>query len=72
MKLNIRTVPNASENKIVKEEGRLKAYLNAPAFDDKANKMLIEVLAEHLGVRKTDIAILSGHKSKNKVIEVSE
>ena len=72
MKLNIRAVPNSSENRIVKEEGRLKAYLNAPVFDDKANKMLIEVLAEHLGVKKTDISILSGHKSRNKIIEVSE
>ncbi|MFH0837427.1 MAG: DUF167 domain-containing protein [Candidatus Aenigmatarchaeota archaeon] len=72
MKLNIRAVVNASENKIVKEKCKLKAYLNAPADDNKANLLLIEVLADHLGVKKNDITILSGHKSRNKVIEVSD
>ena len=48
----------------------MKVYLTAPAVEGKANKALIEFLSEHFGVKKRDIKILLGEKSRNKVVEI--
>lgn len=48
----------------------LKIYLTAVPVDGKANKELIRLLAEKLGVSKSRIEIIKGEKSKEKVVEV--
>ncbi len=48
----------------------LKIYLTAVPVDGKANKELIKLLAEKLGVSKSRIEIIKGEKSKEKVVEV--
>ena len=82
MILNIRVVPKASRNLInpaparsggVKKENEyLKAYLTKPDQDGLANAQLIELLAKHLNVKRYQIRIISGHKSRDKIIEVDE
>jgi hypothetical protein len=69
-KLSVKVIPKAKKEKIVEENGRLKIYVNAPAVDGKANKALIEVLAKHFGVKKRDISILTGEKSRTKIIGI--
>ena len=68
MKINIRVVANAKQNKVIQEEGRLKVYLTAPAVDGKANKALIEILSEYFKVKKRQIQIVGGSKNRNKVV----
>jgi len=70
MRLTIRVIPKAKQNKIVKEGDRYKVYLTAPAVEGKANKALIEFLAERFGVKKRNVNILLGEKSRNKVVEI--
>lgn len=70
MKLNIRVIPKAKHNKVVVEPDRLKVYLTAPPVEGKANEALIEFLAEHLKVKRSQIKILRGLKSRDKVIEI--
>ena len=48
----------------------LKIYLTAVPVDGKANKELIKLLAEKLGVSKSRIEIIKGEKSKEKVVKV--
>jgi hypothetical protein len=72
MIFNVRVMPKASRNLIKEENGALKVYLTKPAYDGMANKQLIELLAKHLKVRKYQVEILSGHKSKDKVIKVND
>ena len=48
----------------------LKIYLTAVPVDGKANKELLKLLAEKLGVSKSRIEIIKGEKSKEKIIEV--
>lgn len=71
MKLNIRVITKAKQQKVVKEENGLKVYLNAPPVDGKANKALIELLAEYFKIKKNKIKIVKGLKSRDKIIELS-
>ncbi len=71
MRLNVRVIPNAKQNKIVDEGSRLKIYLTAPAVDGKANKALIEFLAEHFNKKRNQIKLLKGMKIRDKVIEIT-
>lgn len=68
--LNIRVIPKAGRNLIKEENNYLKAYLTKPPQNGLANKELIGLLAEYLGVRKYQIKIIKGEKSKNKVVKI--
>ena len=70
MRYNIRVVPNAKQNKVVKEVGRLKVYLTAPPVDGRANMALVEFLAAHFSVRKKQVRIVKGQKNRDKVVEI--
>jgi hypothetical protein len=45
--------------------------VDAPALEGKANKRLIEIIAEHFNVSKSSIKILKGFKNRNKIIEIN-
>lgn len=70
MKIDVKVIPNAKKERIVDEGGLFKVYVTAPALDGKANKALIDLLAGHFKVRKGDINVIKGEKSRNKVIEI--
>lgn len=67
-RLSIKVIPNAGRNKIVEENGRIKVYLAAPPVEGKANKALIEFLAEHFHVKKGKISIVKGMTSRQKEV----
>jgi len=46
----------------------LKVKLTAPPVEGAANEQLIEVIAEMAGVKKSNISIVRGGSSKNKVV----
>lgn len=71
MRLDVHVIPNAKKEKLVEESGGLKIHLRAPAVDGKANEALIEFLAEHFNTKKRHIKIVSGEKSRRKVIEIA-
>ena len=67
----IKVQPGAVKNKIVGVQGdALKIKISAPPVKGKANKALIDFLAEKLGVKKSAVEIISGHTSKIKKIKV--
>lgn len=70
MKIEVKVIPNAKRNIISPEGLRYKIHLNAPAVDGKANEALIKFLAEHYQVRKNQIEITKGLKSRHKVISI--
>ena len=71
MILRVRVIHKASRNFIKEEEGRLKVYLTQPAENGLANAQLIDLLSTHLKVRKYQIKITHGLKSRNKIVEVA-
>jgi hypothetical protein len=70
MRYNVKVIPNARQDKLVEEAGRLKVYLTAPPVDGKANKALIVFLAGHFRVKRSAVTIVRGETGRNKVIEV--
>lgn len=56
---------------VKKENDVFKVYLTSPAQEGLANKHLIEILAIHFGVKKYDIKIKKGEKSRDKLIEIN-
>ena len=49
----------------------LKVYLTAPAVEGRANKALIEVLADYWGVKKSQIEITKGLKIRHKTVMIN-
>ena len=68
---SVRVQPRARRSEIAGEwQGSLRARLAAPPVDDKANEELRRLLAEGLNVTVAAVKILSGHRSRNKRVEV--
>jgi len=71
MILNVRVVPKASRSLVKVEEDFLKIYLTKPAQKNLANEQLINLLSEYLKVKKYQIKIIKGHKSRDKLIQIN-
>ncbi len=72
-KINLTIKPGSSQEKIVKnpDDSNLIIYLRAKPHDGEANAALIKLLSKHYHVGKTSIKIVSGGKSRSKVVEIS-
>jgi len=69
---NIKVVPRSSRSELTGiQEDALKLKITAPPVEGKANEECIKFLADKLGVKKSRVAIIAGHKSKRKTIIVS-
>ncbi len=70
--LELLVQPRASRTRAVGEhDGRLKIQLAAPPVDGEANAALVEFLADALGVRKGDVALLAGETGRRKRVRVA-
>lgn len=71
MKIKVKVVPGAREQEVIQmSDGSLKIKLHSQPVKFKANKELIEVLADYYNVQKNKISIISGHTSSHKVVEI--
>jgi uncharacterized protein (TIGR00251 family) len=69
--LSVRIQPRASKNEIISREGGgLKIRLTAPPVDGAANEALIRFLADTLSVPKSQVGIVSGQTSRDKIIRI--
>jgi uncharacterized protein (TIGR00251 family) len=68
-RLAIKVTPNAGRNEIVSlKDGVLHIKIAAPPEKGRANKELIDFLAEKLGIRKSAVLVVKGQTSRHKVI----
>ena len=70
--LKIVCQPGAKKNLVKEEKESLKVFVTARPVDGKANQAVVEILAEHFGVKKSRIEIIKGLKSRNKTISITE
>jgi len=65
--LPVRAQPGARKTAVLGEQGgALKVAVTAPPEDGRANKALAEVLREALGLKRSQVALLSGATSRDK------
>lgn len=72
MKIRVKVKPSSRAEGLGREGGSFIVKVKEPAKDGKANQAVIKSLAEHFSVPESQVRILSGFKSRNKVIEVVE
>jgi len=72
MLLKIHLQPGARRNEIAGRYGdAIKIKIKAPPIEGRANKELIEFLAETLSIKSSDITIKSGLASRQKLVEIA-
>ena len=70
--LEILVQPRASRTRVVGEhDGRLKIQLAAPPVDGEANAALLAFLADALGVKRADVALLAGETGRRKRVRIA-
>jgi uncharacterized protein len=71
MLIRVYVTPNAREARVVSvSEGHFEVRVDERAVGGRANKRLVEILAEHFKVSKSRIIILKGMKTRNKTVQV--
>lgn len=70
MVFNIRVCPRAGRNYVDQDGKNLKVHLTKPAVQGLANSQLIDLLSKHFKIKKYQIKIKSGEKSRNKRVEI--
>ena len=71
MRISVRVTVNAKKVSVIQVgESNFEVKVDEKAIDGRANKRLLEILSTHFKIPKSRILILSGSKSRDKVLEV--
>ncbi|MFZ5843943.1 MAG: DUF167 domain-containing protein [Pseudomonadota bacterium] len=69
MTLAVHVQPRASRNAVVGWHGdALKVALTAPPVEGAANAALIAFIAEHFGLKRSQISLVRGDSSRQKLL----
>lgn len=69
--VSVRVQPRASHNQVAGViDNCLKLHLTSPPVDGEANQACIEFLAHLLRLPKKQVSLLTGQKSRKKVIKI--
>ena len=70
MQIKVRVLPRARQNSITAEtDGTVRIHTTAVPDGGRANEAVIKLLAKYLGVPKSQIKIIRGETSHDKLIE---
>jgi len=70
MIISVRVIPKAGRNLVKSEEDKLRVYLTKPAQEGLANEQLVDLLCKYYKVRKYQVRIIKGLKSRDKLVEI--
>jgi uncharacterized protein (TIGR00251 family) len=71
-RIEVRVTTRASRSEVTGvRDGKLVVRLAAPPVDGEANDELIRTMASLLHVKRSDVRIISGLASRNKLLEVA-
>ena len=72
--ISARVKPGSRKGPLVEtdEDGTLTVYVREQAVDGKANTAVIRVLAEHFGVARSRVELVSGAASRVKRFRIDE
>ena len=70
---DIQVIPHASRAEIAGvQEGAFKVKVTAPPVEGAANEACIKLLAKELGLKKSQMEISSGAKSRKKTVMIKD
>ena len=72
MKIQVKVKPNSKTEGLSQEGDSFIVKVKEPPKEGKANQSVVKLLAQHFGVPQSQVRILSGFRSRNKIIEVAE
>jgi len=62
----------ASRPRVEERGGGLEVWVAARPVEGAANQAVLKAVADHLGLPPTAVSLLSGRRSRTKVLEVPE
>jgi uncharacterized protein len=71
VRLTVRVHPRASRQRVRGDGVQLELWVTAPAVDGAANRAVIAAVATWAGVRRGDVRLVAGERSRTKVVEVN-
>jgi uncharacterized protein len=73
LKIQVKVKPNSQQQKLkILADGSFLVCLKSPPREGKANQELIEVLAKHFRISRSQISIQSGLSSRIKIVAIKE
>ncbi|MEN6520688.1 MAG: DUF167 domain-containing protein [Armatimonadota bacterium] len=70
-RLKVRVTPRGSKEMVIGwREDTLVVKLTAPPVEGAANRACVEFLAKSLGVKRSQVTLVSGEKSRDKLFEI--
>ncbi len=71
MRIEVKVHPRSRQERVERTgEGQFEAWVRAPPENGRANKALVELLADHFRVPKSEVRIVRGAGARRKVIEI--
>ncbi|MEA3328356.1 MAG: DUF167 domain-containing protein [Candidatus Omnitrophota bacterium] len=72
MKISVRVKPQARENKVEKKgESNYLVWVRAKAIGGKANQAVVKVLSEYFDIIKSEVILVKGKKTRDKIFTVN-
>jgi len=70
--VSIRVIPRSRHEAVdLGRDGRLVVRTTTAPVDGAANDRVIELLAEYFGVRRRQVEIVTGHRSRTKTVRIA-
>ena len=70
--LRLKVKPGSRVDELTElDDGTWQARVKAPPVDGKANAAVIELVAAHFGVRKSQVTIKSGAAARLKLVQIA-
>jgi uncharacterized protein (TIGR00251 family) len=71
-RLRLRVSPGSRKTELAGRHGDAwKVRVSAPPEGGRANDAVLELLAERVGLPRRALSIVSGHKGRDKIVEMS-
>lgn len=71
MMLSIRAKPGARETSVIhRDDGTYLVSVTEPPVQGRANQAIIRALADHFGVSRAQVRIVSGFTARSKIVEI--
>ena len=68
--IRVRVTTKAKENSVKNSRDDFKVHLTAAPVGGKANKALIGILAEYFSLKRSQIKIIKGARSRDKLVSL--